>query len=125
MNTEITGIGQLAITVKDVVDALRFYRDILGLEFLFAPDDGLAFLHCGATRIMLSTPRGAGEIGKNSIPYFNTENIEAFYDGVVAAGATAEQKPQLTAQMPDHDLWIGFLRDPDSNLIGIMEEKRQ
>ena len=26
------------------------------------------------------------------------------------------------AKMPDHELWMGFLRDPDENLIGIMAE---
>ena len=32
--------------------------------------------------------------------------------------------PQLAAKMPDHELWTGFVRDPDGNLIGLMEEKR-
>jgi len=26
--------------------------------------------------------------------------------------------------MPDHELWMVFLRDPDQNLIGLMEERR-
>jgi hypothetical protein len=26
--------------------------------------------------------------------------------------------------MPDHELWMGFIRDPDGNLLGVMEEKR-
>jgi methylmalonyl-CoA/ethylmalonyl-CoA epimerase len=26
--------------------------------------------------------------------------------------------------MPDHELWIAFVRDPDGNLVGLMEEKR-
>jgi len=31
--------------------------------------------------------------------------------------------PAMAAKMPDHTLWIGFLRDPDNNLVGLMEEK--
>lgn len=31
----------------------------------------------------------------------------------------------MTAKMPDHDLWNSFLRDPDGNLIGLMEEKNR
>ena len=42
MDNEITEIGQLAITVESVESSLAFYRDILGLEFLFAPSDTLA-----------------------------------------------------------------------------------
>ena len=35
-----------------------------------------------------------------------------------------ERAPQLAARLPDHELWIGFVRDPDGNLVGLMEEKR-
>lgn len=124
MKRKITELGQLAITVSDVPAALQFYQEILGLEFLFSPADNLAFLQCGVTRIMLSTPQGSGEVGKNSIPYFKTENIESFFSIAVEGGAVLEREPQLAANMPDHELWIGFLKDPDGNLIGLMEEKR-
>ena len=124
MDAKITKLAQLAITVSDVEKSLAFYRDLLGLNFQFAPNTNLAFLQCGTLRIMLSTPQGAGEVGKNSIPYFEVQNIEAFYRAVVEKGATPERKPQLAAKMPDHDLWIGFLKDPDGNLVALMEEKR-
>ncbi|GAB1264063.1 hypothetical protein NBRC116493_09130 [Aurantivibrio infirmus] len=124
MPNKITEIGQLAITVSDVPAALRFYQDILGLDFLFSPAENLAFLQCGATRVMLSTPQGSGEVGKNSIPYFKVGDLEVFYTAAVKAGANVEREPQLAAKMPDHELWIGFLKDPDGNLIGLMEEKK-
>ena len=41
----------------------------------------------------------------------------------MSQGADKEREPQMAAKMEDHELWIGFLRDPDSNLVGIMEEK--
>ena len=124
MDNKISEIGQLALTVGDVSKALAFYRDILGLQFLFSPSANLAFLQCGATRLMLTTPQGAGEIGKNSIAYFKVSNIEEFFVATTAAGAVSEREPQLAAKMPDHELWIGFLKDPDGNLVGLMEEKR-
>ncbi|MGW8315333.1 MAG: VOC family protein [Bacteroidales bacterium] len=83
----------------------------------------MAFLQCGPTRIMLSTPKGAGEVGKNSIVYFNVARIEEYFKRIVSMGARPEREPQLAAQMKDHDLWIGFLKDPDGNLVGIMEEE--
>jgi len=43
---------------------------------------------------------------------------------MLARGATGERAPQLTAKMPDHDLWMAFVRDPDGNLVGLMEERR-
>lgn len=117
-------IGQIAITVSDVDRALAFYRDVLGLEFLFAPAAELAFLAAGPVRIMLSTPQGGGRIGANSILYFRVDQVEARYLRMLELGATAERPPQLAARMPDHELWIGFVRDPDGNLVGLMEERR-
>jgi hypothetical protein len=52
------------------------------------------------------------------------DSIESTYEAMLEKGATPERPPQMVAQMPDHQLWIGFVRDPDSNLVGIMEEKR-
>jgi hypothetical protein len=42
----------------------------------------------------------------------------------VGSGAIAERVPQLAAKLPDHELWIGFLRDPEGNLVGLREERR-
>ena len=120
----LSEIGQIAITVSDVSTALPFYRDALGLKFLFSPAPNLAFLDAGGVRIMLSTPQGAGKVGENSILYFRVSNIVAVHGELVARGAASERSPQLAAKLPDHELWTGFLRDPDGNLIGLMEEKR-
>ena len=124
MNLTSSSIGQIAITVSDVRKALHFYRDILGLRFLFEAGQNLAFLQVGEVRIMLSTPQGAGRIGANSILYFNVYDIEAVHAQLVTQGAANERGPQLAARMPDHDLWLAFLRDPDGNFVGLMEEKK-
>jgi len=124
MNYAVGSIGQVAITVGDVGLAVAYYRDVLGLKFLFSPGPNLAFLSDGSIRIMLSTPQGSGTVGANSILYFKVSDIEATHTAMVARGSVSERAPQLAAKMPDHDLWIGFLRDPDGNLIGLMEEKR-
>lgn len=124
MTAKLSTIGQIAITVSDVEEALAFYRDALGLDFLFSAGPGLAFLNADGVRIMLSTPQGAGTVGANSILYFKVSDIEAVHSSVIARGAKNERNPQLAAKMPDHEFWTGFLRDPDGNLVGLMEEKR-
>ena len=73
---------------------------------------------------MVTTPQGAGEAGKNSVLYFKVTDIIATHAAIVSRGAANERDPQLAAKMPDHELWIGFIRDPDGNLIGLMEERR-
>jgi len=121
---KLSEIRQIAITVSDVGTALPFYRDVLGLTFLFSPAPTLAFLAAGSVRIMLSTPQGAGMVGHNSILYFKVTDIVATHAAIVARGARSERVPQLTAKMPDHELWSAFVRDPDGNLIGLMEERQ-
>ena len=48
-------IGQIAIVVHDLDAAVDFYRDKLGMAFLFRVPD-LAFFDCGGMRLMLSRP---------------------------------------------------------------------
>ncbi|MEX2401211.1 MAG: VOC family protein [Rhodothermales bacterium] len=124
MDPKLSTIRQISITVSDVERALEFYRDVLGITFLFSPGPNLAFLDADGVRLMLSTPQGAGEVGKNSILYFAVENITSVHAALVNQGAESERAPALAARMPDHELWTGFLRDPDGNLVGLMEEKR-
>ena len=120
----LSAIRQIAITVSNVDGALAFYRDALGLAFLFRAGPDLAFLDATGTRLMLTTPQGAGEVGKNSILYFSVTDIASAHAACVQRGATSERAPQLAATLPDHQLWTSFLRDPDGNLVGLMEEKK-
>ena len=120
----LSAIRQIAVVVGDVETALAFYRDILGVRFLFRAGPDLAFLDAGGIRLMLTTPQGHGAVGANSVLYFTVSDIGATHAALVARGATSEREPQLAATMPDHELWISFLRDPDGNLVGLLEERR-
>ena len=126
MNTELklSEIGQIAITVSEVSTAVAFYRDVLGLTFLFGAGPNLAFLSAGGVRLMLTTPQGAGTVGHNSILYFKVGDIAAAHAAIVARGGTNERAPQMAAKLPDHELWLAFVRDPDGNIVGLMEERR-
>ena len=124
-SNKLSKIRQIAITVSDVDAAFAFYHEILGLDLLFRAGPNLAFLDANGVRIMLTTPQGAGAVGANSILYFDVKDIVAVHESMVQKGATSERAPELAAKMPDHDLWTGFLRDPDGNLVGLMEEKRE
>ena len=48
-------IGQIAIAVQDLERAVAYYRDKLGMQYLFTASN-LAFFDCAGTRLMLSTP---------------------------------------------------------------------
>jgi predicted enzyme related to lactoylglutathione lyase len=120
----ISDIGQIALAVSDVASAKAFYVQVVGLTHLFDAGPNLTFVAAGGLRIMLTLPQGAGTVGKNSVLYFRTDAIERDFRSIVARGAAVEREPQLAAKLPDHELWIGFVRDPDGNLLGLMEERR-
>lgn len=117
-------LGQIAVAVSDVARAKAFYVDVLGLRHLFDAGPNLSFVAAGSVRIMLTQPQGSGAPGKNSVLYFKTSSLEEHFQSVVARGAKMEREPQLAATLSDHQLWIGFVRDPEGNLIGLMEERR-
>lgn len=117
-------IGQIAFTVDDVERAVAFYRDKVGLKHLFSAPPAMAFFGCEGVRLMLSKPEKAdGERFKGAV-YFKVPDIQAARDALVARGVQFEAEPRMIAKMPDHELWMGFFRDPDQNLLALMSEKR-
>ena len=118
-------IAQVALQVPDVADAVRFYRDDLGLRLLFEAPPALAFFDCAGLRLMLSAP----EEGQTAAPstgalYFRVADIRAAHAALRGRGVTFEDEPHLVARMPDHELWMCFVRDPGGNLLGLMAELR-
>lgn len=120
--TEIESIGQIAIAISDIRKSVIFYQDVLGLELLFEVPSGMAMFNCGGTRVMLTTQQGSDRDHRTSVIYYKVKDIEASAKAIKNNGAKFIQEPQIVAKMVDHDLWIGFLRDPDENLVGIMAE---
>ena len=119
----ITGVGQVAINVHDVERAVGFYRDVLGLRFLFQIPNA-AFFDCGGLRLMLGTAEKPEFDHPASILYYRVPDIHAAYAALQSAGAATEDAPHLVARMPDHELWMFFVRDPEGNLLGLMSELR-
>jgi methylmalonyl-CoA/ethylmalonyl-CoA epimerase len=118
---QLSVIGQIAVPVTDLERAVTFYRDTLGMKFLFQVPN-LAFFDCAGIRLMLDIPEdGSGGRG-SSVIYFKVDDIEGAYESLVSQGVTCEGTPHLIAKMPDHDLWMAFFRDPDENLLALMSE---
>lgn len=115
-------IGQIALTVSDIGRAVTFYRDSLGMRFLFQVPN-LAFFDCGGIRLMLSLPEKAAE-GSSSVIYYMVGDIQQAFQTLTSRGVAFEGHPHLIARMPDHELWMAFFRDPDGNLLALMSEVR-
>jgi methylmalonyl-CoA/ethylmalonyl-CoA epimerase len=113
-------IGQVAITVDDIARAKDFYQNTLGMKFLFEAGH-LAFFKCGDVRLMLTTSEKSEPRG-GTILYFKVDDIHATFAALKERGVAFLDEPHLIARMPDHDLWMVFLKDPFENIFGIMCE---
>src|SRR5581483_7028794 len=116
-------IGQIAISVTNLDLAVNFYRDTLGLPFLFRAQN-MAFFDCSGVRLMLALPE-ANQGDYRSVVYYKVDDIEASAQALRDRGVAFEQDPSRIARMPDHDLWMAFFRDPDRNLLALMCERKR
>ena len=121
-NIGINGIGQIAIAITDIKKAVDFYKNILGLKLLFESPPGLAFFDCGGIRLMLTTLQGQERDHKTSVIYYKVDDIKNTTKRLKSKGIVFIQEPQFVAKIENYELWIGFIRDQDENLIGIMAE---
>ena len=119
----LTQIGQIAVRAKDLDRAVAFYRDTLGAPFLFRVPN-LAFFQLGEVRLMLSPAETPEFDHPGSVIYYKVEDIDAAHGALKEKGVTFIDAPHLIAKMPDHDLWMAFLKDSEGNVLGLMDEKR-
>ena len=118
----LSTIGQIGVPVKDITRAVDFYRDVLGLPFLFQAGN-LAFFDCDGTRLLLDgVEEAAGH--ESSILYFKVDDIECTTEAIRARGAEITGEPHIIAKMPDHDLWMAFFLDSEGNTMALMAEVR-
>ena len=121
----LSRIGQIAMAVEDLPRAIEFYRDVLGLRFLFEAPPAMAFFDCGGVRLMMSLPEEKGDAAGQhfaSIIYYAVPDIQEAAAVLGGRGVQFEAAPHLVARLPHADLWMGFLRDPDGNMLAIMSE---
>lgn len=108
-------IQHLSFPVRDVRRAAAFYRDFLGFSALREPDEHIAELAMGATKLVLL--RGEAEPPKE-LHFGFAETRE----GVDEWGRKARESRVTVESGPAKTEWGGYvlyLRDPDGYLIEI------
>ena len=118
---EISGVGQIAINCHNLKRATEFYRDKLGMRLLYE-FPGLSFFDCGGVRLMLSEPEKKEFDHPASIIYYRVTDVQQASRALSEKGVVLEHEPRVIAKMPDHDLWMFFVRDTEGNLVGLMSE---
>ena len=119
----LSTIGQIAVHVEDLDRAVVFYRERLGMRFLFQAPPGLAFFDAGGVRLMLSRPEG--EAGGTSVLYFKVDDISGATASLKDRGVVIVDEPHIIAKMGMYDLRMAFFRDSEGNLHGLISEVPQ
>lgn len=118
----ISGLAQVALNVRDLDASVTFYRDVLGLTFLFSAPPSLAFLQCGPTRVMLNGGAQAPPPAGGPILYYAVADIQAAFAAITAKGAPVKEVPKAIAKVGGREVWLGFTEDPDGHPVGLMSE---
>lgn len=119
----LSQIGQISVTSHDQEKSIRFYRDTLGMRFLFQVPN-MAFFDCNGIRLMLATPESPEFDHPSSVIYYKVDDIQAAFATLTNRSVRFKGKPHLIAKMQDHDLWMAFFNDTDGNLLALMSEVR-
>ena len=113
-------IGQILVPVRDAERATAFYRDQLGMRFLFAFPH-MAFFDADGVRLYLSEPESPDFRGKATI-YFRVPDIHAATATLESRGVVFGHAPHVVHRDERNELWMAFTTDPDGNNIGLMCE---
>jgi methylmalonyl-CoA/ethylmalonyl-CoA epimerase len=119
----IRKLGQIFMRALDLDRAVGFYRETLGIPFLFRVP-GMAFFDLEGTRLMLGEPEGAEHDHPGSILYFDVPDLGRAHQELTARGVGFDSAPALIARMPDHELWMAFFKDSEGNQLALMSEVR-
>ena len=118
----IDTIGQIHISVADVPRAIAFYRDVLGMKFLFeVPGQPMAFFDCGGVRLYLGKPESP-EFRSNPTIYYRVDSIGDVYETLKRRGVEFTGEPHVVHKTDTNDLWMAGFRDPDGNNLVLMSE---
>ena len=137
----LNSIGQIAIGVSDIDRATAFYRDTLGMRFLFSAPPSMSFFDCGGVRLMLAVPEGGPDepesddvadlaasddhprrIAHGSAIYFTVPDVRQATETLRSRGVRFVGEPHVIHRTDTYDLWMSFFTDPDGNTLALMAE---
>jgi catechol 2,3-dioxygenase-like lactoylglutathione lyase family enzyme len=113
-------IGQVSLVVRDVARAEAFYRDTLGLPYLFTFGD-LAFFDMGGVRLYLQAVEDE-KWRPGSHIYFLVDDIRSAYEELGKRGVKFSGAPHriYTDEATGVEEWMAFFEDSEGNGLAIM-----
>ena len=122
MNLANAKVGQLLIPVENFESGVAFYRDVLGLPFLFAAPPQMAFFDCGGVRLLIGVMPAGPKAQRGSAIYFQVPDIHAVFSSLKHNGVRFTAEPHVVNRTPKAELWLAEFTDPDENQLALMSE---
>lgn len=122
MNLSNATIGQLMLPVDNFERGVAFYRDVLGLPFLFAAPPQMAFFMCGPVRLLVGVLPQGQKAQRGSAIYFRVDDINGVFSSLKEQGVKFVAAPHIVNRTPKSELWLAEFTDPDGNQLALMSE---
>ena len=120
----LSRIKQIALPVREITAATRFYRDTLGMRHLFDAPPGLSFFDCGGVQLMLAGPDAQGKDGEqqHAVLFYDVSNIKSVHGKIKSAGVKSLEEPHVIARMNGREIWISSFSDGQGNVVSLMSD---
>ena len=119
----LSAIGQIFVRARDLERAVRFYRDTLGMPFLFQAPPQMAFFQCGPTTVMVGVPESPEFDHPASTIYYLVPDIDAAHATLRGRAVAFISEPHLVHRAADYELWLADFRDSEGNVLALMARK--
>lgn len=118
----IQGIHQIHVPVQDLDRATAYYRDVLGIPYLFSAPPGMAFFQCGSVRLLLGVPEAGRASGSGGLVYYRVSDIEDAARALEARGVTFINRPHRVHRGGGIEVWLAEFEDSEGNTLALMSE---
>ena len=115
-------VAQLLIPVDDFEAGVAFYRDTLGIPFLFSAPPQMAFFDCGGVRLLVGVMPGGQQAQRGSAIYFRVADIHAVHASLKSKGVDFKAEPHVVQRSSGMELWLAEFVDPYGNQLALMSE---
>lgn len=122
MNLSDAKVAQLLIPIEDFEKGVAFYKDVLGLPFLFSAPPQMAFFNCSGVRLLVGVMPPGQKAQRGSAIYFQVPDIHAVYAALKAKGVHFMAEPHIVNRTPKLELWLAEFTDLDGNQLALMDE---
>jgi len=122
MNLADARIAQLLIPISNFDAGVSFYRDTLGIPFLFSAPPQMAFFDCAGVRLLVGVTPPGQEAQRGSAIYFQVADIHSVFSSLKEQGVVFKAEPHVVHRTPQSELWLAEFIDPDGNQLALMSE---